>query len=231
MEKKSPVGQNEKKYRIKAVIFDMDVLILDTAKIDEQTLEKLLRAYGKESNLHKTEPTPESIAGATYYENFKAKYDLPGDVATIQAKKREILHEEINRSELAPFPGFIQLLNFFKKENFLVAVASNRGEDTINLVLEKLGVKNLFDVVVGTTETRRNKPFPDLYIHTAQELKVDPKNCIVLEDSEQGIISAREAGMKVIAVPNVYAQEQNLAKADMIIKSLLEINKELLKSL
>ncbi|HVF69328.1 MAG TPA: HAD-IA family hydrolase, partial [Xanthomonadales bacterium] len=106
-----------------------------------------------------------------------------------------------------------------------------RFEGHIHIILDNLGVKNKFNVIVGPSENRRHKPHPDIYIYTAQKLGVKPGDCIVLEDSSTGVISAKSAGMKVIAIPNKHTKSHDLTKADIITKSLSDIDMRMLNSL
>ena len=211
----------------------MDGLILDTEDIESRAFKKLLDEYGI---LPRPNPNGllHNIGGAdatTYYQIFKDKYNIPADWEVIQNKKRAHWKKMVEEEEINAFPGFIELVELLKKENFIVALASNRNEAFLHLVLEKLGVKHYFDTIVGPAEGRLHKPHPDIYLHTAKELEVNPSECIVLEDTDIGIISAKDAGMKAIAVPNIYTKDQDFSRADIIVKSLSDIDLELLKSL
>ena len=216
----------------KAVIFDMDGLIIDTVLLEHQTLEELLKGYKKKPKLNEygliQKPHNE---GVNKYVDIKANYEIEEDVKTIQDKKRVIFHRRIKERKISPYEGFIALLNLLKKEKFSLAVASNRDEKTINLFMETLGVRNFFDAIVGGKEGRRAKPYPDIYLYTVQVLGVAAKDCVVLEDSQDGINSAAEAGVKIIAIPNIYTNDHDFSKADIIVNSLLDIDINLLESL
>lgn len=157
---------------------------------------------------------------------------LSHSVEDIRDTKRAYWAEIVKNEGVQAFPGFRELLQIFKKEGYTIALASNRNEKPVRLVLDTLAVTTLFDFIVGGQyEERRQKPFPDLYIHAAEELGLDPAECVVLEDTEIGVIAAKDAGMKVIAVPNVYTEDHDFSRADRKVKSLLDINLDLLDSL
>ncbi len=220
--------------KYKAIIFDMDGVIVDTETIESRSFEKILKEYGK-----KPVPYPNGlihdITGMdviTYYENFKNKYNIQEDIEVLRNKKHAHWKQIAEEEEINSFPGFVELVELFKKENFKIGLASNKSESFINLILEKLGVKHHFSVIVGSAKGRKRKPAPDIYVHTAKELKIKPRECIVLEDSEVGIISAKSAGMKVVSVPNIYTKdEQDFSKADITVNSLSDIKISLLNSL
>lgn len=207
---------------IKAVIFDMDGLIIDSEPIESKSLEILLRKYGKtpeyqESGLIHTVGT----AGNTY-NVLKEKYKLDDDIKVLRRKKRRIYTNLLKR-DLIPFKGFSELITILKNRKIKTALASNRNRRHLKLILKLMGIINLFDVIVGPSAKRKHKPSPDIYLTTAQKLNVYPDNCIVLEDSETGVTAGKAAGMKVIAIPNKYTKNQNLTKADIVVDSLEHI--------
>lgn len=135
------------------------------------------------------------------------------------------------RSEgVVPFPGFVKLIKLLEQKGFIIALASNRKEEFVHLVLDIIGVKESFRFIVGG-EGRPQKPFPDIYLHAAKELGLKPADCVVLEDSAIGVVSAKDAGMKVIAVPNIYTEDHDFSKADIIVASLSDINMDVLNNL
>ncbi len=220
--------------KYKAVIFDMDGLILDTEIIESRSFEKLLNEYGIKAELYEN-GLLHKIGGAveakTYYENFKKQYNLPIDADIVRDKKRAYWQKMVEEEEIKAFPGFIELIALLQENKLIIALASNRNETFLHLVLEKLKVKHHFRTIVGPAEGRRGKPYPDIYLHTAKEIGVKPEECIVLEDTDVGIISAKDAGMKAIAIPNIYTKDHNFARADIVVGSLREVTLELLKKL
>ena len=218
---------------IKAVIFDMDGLILDSEIVESHSFEKILKEHG-------VEPKPNANGliheiggadGSIYYEKFKNKYNLKIDAEVIQSKKRAYWRQTIQEGETTSFPGFLELIELLKKENFIIALASNRNEASVHLVLEKLGVNHYFHTVVGSAEGRKPKPSPDVYLHTAKLIGVKPSECVVLEDTDVGIFSAKEAGMKAIAVPNKYTKSHNFERADVVVSSLKDVSLDLINNL
>lgn len=216
---------------IKAVIFDMDGLIVDTETIHSNAAEGILKIYGKEPQY-----LPNGLlhiigdSGDRENNRFINLYELPIDAAQLR-KQRRAIFEELIEDKLTPLPGFMHLLKTLHQEHFKLALASNRFEKHIHMILDNLEVTKYFDVIVGPSDDRRHKPHPDIYLHTVRELGVKPDECIVLEDSEIGILAAKAAHMKVIAIPNQYTAEQDLTKADIILDSLDKVNIDLMKAI
>lgn len=206
--------------KIKAIIFDMDGLIADTETIESKTLEILLKEYGKKAKPHANGLI--HIVGGSGWGGggeFKEKY-FPNEDDQVLRKKKRAIFEGLLKTDLTPFPGFMPLLKHLKKNKYKIALASNRNVGHVNLIVELLGAKHFFDIIVGPDETIRHKPHPDIFLHVAKELKISPTECVVLEDSEIGVIAGHTAGMKVIAVPNKYTKDHNFSKADKIVESL-----------
>ncbi len=221
-------GGGGKQHMIKAVIFDMDGVIVDSEPIESLALEKMLREYGKTPMLNETGLA--HIPGVTsdrYWESLMEKYNFKENVTVLRERKREIF-VEIIQGGIYPITGTLELIKKLKNK---IAVASSRFLKHVFLILELLEIKKYFNVVTGPTENLRRKPFPDIYLEAAKALGVPPTLCVALEDTETGILSAKNAGMKVIAVPNQYTKHQNLSKADKIVNSLSEITISMLKSL
>lgn len=97
--------------------------------------------------------------------------------------------------------------------------------------MKTAGLKKYFDIRVNGNDVKKSKPNPDLYLLAAEKLGVKPKECVVIEDSVTGIHAAKNAGMFCIAVPNKYIKNGDFSKADIIVKSLKEIDLDLINSL
>jgi beta-phosphoglucomutase len=128
-----------------------------------------------------------------------------------------------------PLPNLIQMLTRFKKAGFRMAVASSGSKGYIEHVVKQLLLQAYFSTFVSGDDMKRGKPSPEIYIAAAKELKVDTQNCIVIEDSPNGIAAAKGAGCYCIAVE--HGKMKSLADADRVIKDLDELDPVELKAL
>ncbi|MBX5475278.1 MAG: HAD family phosphatase, partial [Thermoleophilia bacterium] len=114
--------------------------------------------------------------------------------------------------------------------SFPLALASSSNRELIDAALELAGVADCFRVTVSSEEVARGKPAPDVYLEAARRLAVAPERCAAVEDSHAGIRAAKAAGMRVVAIPNPSypPDEEALAAADAIIRSLDELTPEVL---
>jgi len=211
----------------------MDGVIVDGETIQSKSLEILLRKYGKKPKYNKNGLVHTvGIAGDQSYKEFIKNYHLKEPIETLRKERRKIFVKLIGK-KLKPIPGFNELISRFKKSGFKMALASNRFIDHVFIMVKNLGADSYFDVIHGPSDGAniKLKPEPDIYLEVAKKLKIFPQQCVVLEDSEYGVIAGYAAGMKVIAIPTRYTKHQNFQKADKIVKSLSDITIPMINSL
>ena len=216
---------------IKAVIFDMDGLMIDSEGKQSLAIEQLLREHGVEPVL--TAQGIVHIAGMRVADNLrrlKDRHQIPVSLDTLHARKDE-LYRQMLAQNVDVAPGLRQLLNDLGKAPAKKALASGSSKPDIEIVLRHLKLEDYFGAVVSGYEVPRGKPAPDIFLEAARRLKVDPARCVVLEDSGTGVQAAKAAGMRVIAVPNRYTQDHDFDAADLVVGSLEELGWKVIKAL
>lgn len=207
---------------MKAVIFDMDGVIIDSEpihlEVDVQTMKDLGYNILKEE-LNKYVGTTNEYM----FTDIKNRYKINKSVEEIISYRAEIAKERIIKSDLEPIEGIRELLNDLKNKNIPAAIASSSPRDFIEVVVSKFGLQDYFSHIVSGEEVENGKPARDVYIETAKKLGVQSKDCIVIEDSKNGVLAAKAAGMKCIGFQNFNSGNQDLSKADVIVKSIGEI--------
>lgn len=216
---------------IRAVIFDMDGVMIDTEHIQSKAFEDVLAEYGitAEKNEHGTV----HISGATTpetWEILKKKYNLDADTGELSRKKRAAVVKELKKG-IAPMPELMRLLNDLREHHIIMAVATSAQRERANLVLGMLHINSYLRVVVTADDVTHGKPAPDIYLKAAELLHVPPEECIVLEDAEVGIQSAKAAHMSAIAVPNQYTKCMDFSQADKVVTGLEALTFERIASL
>lgn len=196
---------------IKAVIFDMDGLILDT--------EKLLMQFWKEAAaLYGFEVKTEHFLGIRSLSPKLAEPKLKGifgeefDYKTIRAKRRELMENYIAENGVEKKPGLDKLLTYLKEKGYLTAVATSTDMSRTTQYLNMAGVLGCFDKIVCAPNVKNGKPEPDIYIKAAAELGLPAGECLALEDSPNGIISAYRAGCMPVMIPDLSEPDEELLK-------------------
>lgn len=215
----------------KAVIFDMDGLLIDSEPLWQQAGKATLLEFGKELT---TEQYHSSIGLRTeewiehWFHHFNIDMAVaPAAVETIIDKAIALIDEKGEA-----FPGIAYIIDFFKQRNLLLGLATSSPLSLVKVVLEKLQLQNIFDAIASAEYLPFGKPNPQVYINCAEALQIQPIQCIAFEDSFNGMIAAKAARMKCVVVPSATDYEHEKWKAaDLKIKSLAEFNIESLKDL
>ncbi len=181
-----------------ALVFDMDGVLIDSNPMHCLAWEAFNRRYGLET----TEAMRQSMYGKRNDEIIREFFgpDLaPEEVWARGAAKEELYREMIaEKLEEMLVPGLLEFLE--RHQSDPMAVASNAEPKNLDFLLDRGGLRRYFRVVVDGHQVRRPKPDPEIYVRTAELLKVAPANCIVFEDSYHGVEAALAAGARVIGV-------------------------------
>lgn len=210
-----------------AAIFDMDGLIINS----EPLWRKAEIAIFKEVSVFLTEDDCESTAGLRIDEVIQYWYDrFPWDEkwgATRQDIETKIIDRlvELVLSEGEALPGIPTVFEFFSSRNIPMAVASSSSYRIINAVLGKLNIERYFDLVYSAEDEAFGKPHPGIFITAAKKMRKEPVNCLVFEDSFNGVLAGLSARMKVIAVPESHNFDKpKFGIAHMKLASLTDFN-------
>ena len=216
---------------LNTVIFDMDGLLIDSEPLWQKAGMETLRLFGAEITLEQYYGTtglrtPEWIE--YWFDHFGiGKNHTDEAVSTIENKAIEHI-----KQDAIAFPGTGYILDFFRKQQYKIGLATSSPLRLVDVVVEKLGIAHLFDAVASAEHLPYGKPHPQVYINCARSLDVSPLQCVCFEDSFNGMIAAKAARMKCVAVP-VHEQftERKWGAADLCLDSLLNFNEALLQKL
>jgi HAD superfamily hydrolase (TIGR01509 family) len=215
---------------IKAIIFDMDGLMINSEPIQSKAYEEILKEYGKKPILN-NEGIVHKV-GIKEKDNWKLlceTYNLDESIDVLMQKRSKAYLKLLINIE--PMNGLMDLLNLLKSNKFKIALASSSIRKHINVVLSKLNIEHFFDAVVSGQDVEKGKPHPDINLKAAKMIQVNPENCLVLEDAQSGVEAAKNGNMKVIAIPNKFTLSHDLSKADLILESLEKINLDIINQL
>lgn len=216
---------------VRAVFFDMDGLLIDSEPLWH---EAEIHGFG----LAGLRLTPEQCLETTglrvdevvEFHYARRPWSSPSQEAITAAIVERLVALVHEKGVLKP--GVAEALDLARISGLRIALASSSPYVIIDAVLDTFGLRSAFEVIHSAEEETRGKPEPDVYLTAARKLGVDPAVCVALEDSPNGVLAAKAAGMKCIAVPEpVLRDDPRLARADAILDSLTEINAGLLNGL
>lgn len=213
---------------IKAVVFDMDGLLIDSEPFWREAEKEALEKIGIPVKKEITSETMGVRIDALVEYWFKR---YPWDGPSKKDVETDIIRRVISmiRKEGELMPGAREILEKFKAMNMPMAIASSSPMEIINSVLERTSIESYINVVHSAGDELFGKPDPAVYIGASKKLGVEAGRCVAFEDSPNGVISAKSAGMKCIAVPSKGVEEDAaMEKADIIIDSLLDFDEKLI---
>ena len=210
---------------IDAVVFDLDGLLIDSEQVWDEAREQLAEERG--GRWH--DQAQKDMMGMSSTEWSRYMHERVG----LPEPPEEINREVVERlaatycEHLPAIPGAKEAVERLAAR-WPLGLASSSNRELIDLALELLGVKQLFAATVSSEEVDRGKPAPDVYLEVARRLGVDPTHAAAVEDSNNGILAAKAAGMRVLAIPNRHFPpgEDALAQADVVLDSLAELTPE-----
>lgn len=216
--------------RIAAVVFDLDGVLVDSEAVWDEVRRRFTEENGGRWHAGaQREMMGMSSVEWSRYVRDRLGVDMDPERISIEVADRVA---DLYRERLPLLPGAVESVRLLAKE-WPLAVASSSNRHVIDLVVELAGLKEEFRATVSSEEVGSGKPAPDVYLEAARRLEVDPGACAAIEDSTNGIRSARAAGMPVIAVPNRdYPPEaETRGQADRILDSLVDLTPDLVRSL
>lgn len=208
---------------LKAVIFDMDGVIIDSELLHVKIERELLEEFG--GKISKEEH--ENLIGTTDYHMwsiFKERFNLEPSVDELIEIKKERFIQNIHKVKLVD--GFYEFMLKLYNKKYLLALASSNNRKIIDLIMEKFELDKYIKVSISGEEVVKGKPDPEIFLKAAKKLNVRPHNCIVIEDTSVGVAAAKSAGMKCTGFKNPNSGRQDLSKADLVVESFKEIDIE-----
>ena len=214
---------------LRAVLFDLDGTLADTERQNAEAVARVLGRAGRPL----TDEERQFVIGHGWHEIYHHLV-MNGGVTLGYEELMHLAAEErvriVEAEGLDVLPGAVETVRRLTAR-YAAAVVSGSSRLEVEAVLRALGLLECFPWFLGAEDTARGKPYPDGYLLAATRLRVEPRACLVLEDSTAGIRAARAAGMRVIGVRagNFAGQPQD--EADAVVATLLEVDDALVASL
>lgn len=202
---------------MKAIIFDMDGLMIDSERLyfeaEREIAQKFDKAVKEETLWEMMGRKPIESVGILVRD-----LDIPASPQEI-LKTRNILMRQKLADDLLPMPGLHHLIRSFYGQ-LKLAVCTGAEKEFLDIALDKLGIRDKFAVLQPSNGIINGKPDPEIYLETCRKLGLPPKDCIVLEDSANGALAGKRAGCYVIAVPTEYTRGQEFGFVDFMVPDL-----------
>lgn len=211
---------------LKAIIFDMDGVIADTEPGYKIATDDFLREQG----IITADDYQDQFIGitneamwTTIINDFQLPFTIDECVETINQKREQMEKED----GLHPLPNVLDLIRRFHDANLRLGIASSSPMSEIDRIVDLFAIRPYFSAFITGTECENSKPDPEVFLKAAKALQVEPEECLVIEDSNNGLLAAKRAGMKTIGFANPMFGNQDLSTASAIVSSFADITVEM----
>ena len=206
---------------IAAALFDFDETMVDLEPQHEAAVAALCRELGAD---YAQIPPNIIVSGRRVIDeisDIRAHFGWSASVDALMARRQELLIDICRTADLELMPGVREMIHALRERGIPLAITTSAQRDAIELILERMQLRDAFDLIVDGSEVQHGKPHPEGYLITARKLGVAAHDCIVFEDSALGVLAAKRAGMYCIAVRNPRAAVwQDLSAADVVVDSM-----------
>ncbi|WP_372932294.1 HAD family hydrolase [Mariniphaga sediminis] len=206
-----------------AVIFDMDGVLVNSEPFYVEVEQTNFRHLGLDIS-EEEHQTYQGTATDRMWKLIKERHGIEQPVEELVEMTNSLVTPYFNSLEkIEPMAGVVQLIERLKDSGIPIALASSSYSDVIEIILQKTGLKEHFDVVVSSQMAGSSKPEPDIFLLTAKKLNVLPEKCVIIEDSTNGIEAAKRAGMYCVAFAGPGSELQDQSQADWVVSDFNEL--------
>lgn len=208
---------------MKAVIFDMDGVIIDSEPLHFEVCLAVLKSIG----FSQEKDYFNKFVGVTnpaMWKQVKEDLKILTTVEDLIKIQLDLTIKLFNESSMGAIDGIIDLMKELKKADILCAIGSSSPQVFIDAVIKKLGLNEYLKFALSGETLPKSKPDPMIFLKVAKDLEVEPKDCIVIEDSKHGVSAAKSAGMKCVGFINPNSGNQDLGKADLLVDDIKELS-------
>jgi beta-phosphoglucomutase len=208
---------------IRTVIFDMDGVLVDTEPLHHDAFFRHFAELGIAMSSEEY-ATFLGLSTRNVYQQLKAKFNLGEEVEALMNRKRELFGKSFDEAtDLELLPGARALIEDLHRAGVPLQLATSASKHTIARVFTRFGLYPYFDNLVSGEDFAQSKPNPAIFLHAAQLAGIEPRYCLVLEDSANGVTAAKAAGMYCVGYRSKHSQGQDLHHADQVVSHLSQL--------
>lgn len=196
---------------IKAVLFDMDGVLVDSEKYYKEYWKKAAKSLGYDlpmKDIMRLRSCDHGIAAGIFRDRFGDDSVYPA----VQKKRREMMRDFFTDHKVEQKPGILPLISYLREKKMIIAVVTAAPKERARRYLDQAGLSPYFPLILSTEDVKRGKPYPYVYEKACQKLGLMPGQCAAIEDSPNGVMSAGRAGCLTIMIPDLTPYTEDLAE-------------------
>lgn len=213
-------------------IFDMDGVIIDSEPIHSRVKLDTLQHFGLSFAPSDLEKYMGRTSRAMFTDVIREQKRQDLDVDAVTAYKHQhYLNILAHGDGIGPVAGAVELIQSLHAAGVPLGLATSSNRKVIAIVIERFGLADCFQSVISGNELPASKPDPEIYLRTAKNLGLVPAACVVLEDTYNGVLAAKRAGMRCIGYRNPNSGQQDLRQADKVVDSLAALTLDVIRQM
>ena len=197
-----------------AILWDMDGVLIDSEPGYNEAIGELIRSLGYKFGEREIEKTT-----GVSFRNIAEMLDIHEPPETLSQRYADALMHSVRSDVHGLIDGVSDFLDYFKSKGIKMAIGSSSPRELVDFVVKRFDLSHWLDLTVTGSDTENGKPAPDIYLLCAERLGIPVSECLVIEDSRNGILSAKNAGMRVMAYTGTNRHDLDLSEADFIFSS------------
>jgi HAD superfamily hydrolase (TIGR01509 family) len=213
----------------KAILFDVDGVIVDSEPLHFAAHKKALAYFGIEITLNDYLDFGVAQGDNNLYEKVSEKFGVVIKKEDASKMKKQF-YREIFAEKGEMMPGILESLQTFSKK-YVLAVVSSGSLDANEYVLSKFDIRKYFKAIITKEDVEKVKPYPDVYLKALEKLNLSKDEYVAIEDSQTGVEAAKNAGIKCIAIPCGFTKNQDFSRADILLSNINEMDEKLIENL
>lgn len=211
---------------IKAVIFDMDGVLIESEEAVWKSFNTLLKKEGVRFN-NRWIKKYRGMSLKDQLSIWREKHGIKKYDEHEFAEKALQIQLKIMKGKIKPSKQLLQTLKELKKKNIKLAVATSSYKARAEKILSMLKIKKYFKTIIAAEDVKKHKPNPDVFLKAAEKLGVKPEDCVVIEDAANGIEAAKKGGMKAIGYAKNQRKRKELKNAEVLVSNFKQLNAKL----
>lgn len=209
--------------QLKGFIFDMDGVVIDNHEYHFKAWMEFAQKYKfpLDDQIYR-----DKFNGKTNADLFKMIFgDISKEQVAAYAEEKESHYQRIYEAHMKPLKGLIDFLDFLVAHQYKIALGTSAPTSNVDFTLDKLFLRKYFHVIVDGPQVHQGKPHPEVYLKCAAKLDLDPRNCVVFEDSLAGLESGKRAGCQIVGVATSHKAYELKPQTESIIHDFTEARK------